>query len=320
MAKKAKPLPPTFEQVVAEYADLWQSMTIRKDRKAAARAAAKAVLDGKARYLAVEGQTGVPWYVVGIIHKMECACHFGKHLHNGDPLTDKTVQVPAGRPAKGQPPFPWEYSACDALRYDKLDRVNEWTVERIAFELEKYNGWGVRLYRHQPTAYLWSFTNHYTAGKYIRDGVWSPTAVSKQTGAMALLAVLMEMDPTVRPPVAIAAPEAIDETETLPKAPAEPDAPDVTLTQLAKTSRKASLVLRTQQALGGIVGGFGTLTVADAMGQAQEISNAVRTVLADNIVLVLVVGGLAVWGVAALIGHYVVDDKRSGRYIESGAE
>ena len=36
------------------------------------------------------------------------------------------------------------------------------------------------------SAYLWSFTNIYTGGKYIADGVWDEKAISKQVGVAAL--------------------------------------------------------------------------------------------------------------------------------------
>ena len=67
-----------------------------------------------------------------------------------------------------------------------------WSIERISFELERYNGFGYR--RNHPTVkspYLWSCTNHYTSGKYVGDGKFSMTAVSAQVGAMAVLKQLV---------------------------------------------------------------------------------------------------------------------------------
>ena len=40
--------------------------------------------------------------------------------------------------------------------------------------------------------YLWSYTAIYTAGKYVADGKWSDTAVSKQCGGMAILKHLVD--------------------------------------------------------------------------------------------------------------------------------
>ena len=39
----------------------------------------------QARYDQVANATGVPWYVIGIIHEMEGGLNFTTHLHNGDP-------------------------------------------------------------------------------------------------------------------------------------------------------------------------------------------------------------------------------------------
>jgi hypothetical protein len=74
------------------------------------------------------------------------------------------------------------------LRLKRLDKITDWSGERIAYELERFNGWGYRL--HHPTTlspYLWSGSQHYARGKYIADGVWSSTSVSQQIGAMVVL-------------------------------------------------------------------------------------------------------------------------------------
>jgi lysozyme family protein len=54
--------------------------------------------------------------------------------------------------------------------------------------LERFNGFGYRRHDiniHSP--YLWSFSNHYTKGKFVADNTFSATAVSKQCGAAVLL-------------------------------------------------------------------------------------------------------------------------------------
>jgi hypothetical protein len=125
---------------------------------------------------------------------MEASQNFKAHLHNGDPLTARTVQVPAGRPKKGKPPFSWEESAADALAMRGLGVKTDWSLSGMLYQLEGYNGWGYRLHHpHVLTPYLWSFSNHYTSGKYVADGTWSDTAVSKQCGAAVLLRRLAEL-------------------------------------------------------------------------------------------------------------------------------
>lgn len=71
-----------------------------------------------------------------------------------------------------------------------------WTMERVLYESESYNGFGYRN-RGVPSAYLWSGTNRYTSGKYVADGKWSATAVDKQMGIAALFRAIARADPTV---------------------------------------------------------------------------------------------------------------------------
>ena len=52
-----------------------------------------------------------PWFFLGVIHAMESRFNFERHLHNGDPLSARTVRVPKGFPKAGNPPFTWEVSA-----------------------------------------------------------------------------------------------------------------------------------------------------------------------------------------------------------------
>ena len=126
--------------------------------------------------------------MVGIIHSLEAGGDFTRHLHNGDPLTARTTHVPAGRPKTGKPPFTWEQSAIDALRGQGLAAWKDWSVPGTLFQLEGYNGFGYRDHHPDvPSPYLWSCSNHYTRGKYVADGRFSPTAVSQQVGAALLL-------------------------------------------------------------------------------------------------------------------------------------
>jgi lysozyme family protein len=187
----------TFEDLRDNYARLWSTMTLRADWAQKAADAALRIFSNKDNYRTVESLTGVPWFVVGLIHRMESDLDFNLHLHNGDPLTARTCNEPVGRPLSGRPPFLWLDSAADAIRYDKLDQVPQWTCERLAFQLEKYNGFRSRTEHSINTPYLWSGTNHYDRGKFIRDNVWDGTAVSKQVGAMPILRRLMQLDASI---------------------------------------------------------------------------------------------------------------------------
>jgi lysozyme family protein len=183
-----------FEELQLELINLWSTCSVSPHRLAEVNKTAKQVRQNKDRYQKVAETIGsIPWYVVGIIHSMEAGLRFDKHLHNGDPLTSKTVQVPKGRPLTGKAPYTWEQSAVDALKLKGLHKVAEWPVERCLYELERYNGWGYRLYHPNISSpYLWSYTDNYTKGKYVADGKWDASAVSRQCGAAALLKVLSE--------------------------------------------------------------------------------------------------------------------------------
>jgi len=190
-AKAARALSATwvdFPDVRAEYAALWSDMVIREDKFADVDWTVQRIISDKEAYLNVERITGVPWFVVAVIHSLEASGDFSCHLHNGDPLTDRTVNVPEGRPPDGEPPFSWEDSAADALAYDELTSVTDWSVQHVAYRLEAFNGWGYRTaHANVKSPYLWSFSNHYEQGKYVADGRWDENAVSAQCGAMVLL-------------------------------------------------------------------------------------------------------------------------------------
>lgn len=164
----------------------WTTARIKPEWEADIRRTADKIVSGRPRYQKVEEETGVPWQLVGILHEMECDCDFGKHLHNGDPLTARTVRVPAGRPLEGKPPFRWHDSAVDALQRLGWHRVPSWQITKALDMLERYNGLGYRS-KGIPSPYLWSGTTAYVKGKYVRDGVFDPEAVSKQIGAAPLL-------------------------------------------------------------------------------------------------------------------------------------
>ncbi|NIG57593.1 hypothetical protein [Chitinophaga sp. Cy-1792] len=130
----------------------------------------------------------IPWYFIACVHYLECTFSFKKHLHNGDPLTGYTVQIPVGRPKVGHPPpFTFEESAVDALKLMGFDKVSSWKLPFILRKLEAYNGFGYFLYYNINSPYLWSFSNHYTKGKYVKDRKFDKEAVSAQLGSAVIL-------------------------------------------------------------------------------------------------------------------------------------
>jgi lysozyme family protein len=211
---------PKLSDLRHEYEDLFNTCVITKP--VPVQEVVNTILKNENRYESVAKTSNVPWFVIAAIHNMECSLDFRQHLHNGDPLSKKTVDVPAGRPPIWDKTRTWEESALDALSYDNLTSWTDWSIAGICYELEAYNGWGYR--RHGiHTPYLWSFTNHYTGGKYTADGVWSESAVSDQCGCAAVLRRLAELgkltfsdQPIPQPNM----PPAVSFSEAIPADPA----------------------------------------------------------------------------------------------------
>lgn len=158
---------------------------------------ARRLTDPKAqiRYARVEGLTGVPRNVIAVIHEREASQNWNTQLGQGDPLHQVSTHVPRGRG-----PFEtWEDGACDALKVcPPFAATNkDWSIGGMLTILEEYNGLGYAN-KGVPSPYIWSGTDQYAAGKYIADGVYSPTTVDHQLGCAALLSRMMEMQ---KPPV-----------------------------------------------------------------------------------------------------------------------
>jgi lysozyme family protein len=179
-----------FASLKAEYAAWNAACQPRPERKGEIAYYLKRLNQGRALYEQVGRQLNIPWAFIGITHGMECGFNFKAHLHNGDPLTARTVQVPKGRPAAGAPPFTWSQSATDALIYKGYHQVADWSVPHMLHLFERYNGMGYRR-RGVPTPYLWSYSNLYEKGKFVQDGRFDPNAVSKQCGAALMLKAVL---------------------------------------------------------------------------------------------------------------------------------
>jgi lysozyme family protein len=184
---------PKFDDLKPEYTRLFQTCQIREAHRAEINWAMGKLVDQKnqVRWLPAAQEVCLPWYFVGLTHYMECGLDFHAHLHNGDPLTERTVQVPENRPKVWNPPSDWTSSAVDSLTLEGFANQADWSIARTLYRFETNNGFGSRrngIY----TPYLWSFSNHYARGKFIADGVWDPDAVSKQVGAAVILKAMVE--------------------------------------------------------------------------------------------------------------------------------
>lgn len=175
-----------FDVLAGEYRALFDACVPDPARQAQIDAQLRKMRPGEMRYRALGERLGIPWFFIAIVHSLECGSNFTLHLHNGDPLSDRTTHVPAGRPATGQPPFTWEASAEDALRMKGFVGERDWTLAPMLFRWENFNGMGYRL-RGLASPYLWSFSNLYRKGLFVADHAFDGEAVSRQCGAAVLL-------------------------------------------------------------------------------------------------------------------------------------
>lgn len=175
------------------YAKQWDSMKIKAGREAEFKQLASFAIANKARYKIIELRTGVPWYMIAALHRRESDADFRTYLGNGDPLSRKTSNVPAGRG-----PFPtFEAGAIDALKYDGLTSVSDWRLEKVLYYAELFNGAGYDM-RGLPSPYLWGGTNIQKPGKYVGDGRWSSSAVDGQPGVAPLIWEIAQLDPSIK--------------------------------------------------------------------------------------------------------------------------
>src|SRR5690349_1458630 len=108
-------------------------------------------LSAKTRYEAVSAATGVPWFVIAVIHEREASQSWAANLAQGDPWNKPSIHIP-----KGQGPFAsWEQAAINALTRTPpyAAHNSDWSAGGTATLLERYNGTGYAA-RNLPSPYV----------------------------------------------------------------------------------------------------------------------------------------------------------------------
>lgn len=176
----------TFEATQAGYRNMWRAAAIKGGADdALANTFADRIIAGEARYRVVQAATHVPWFFVGALHMRESSCNFDGVLHNGEKIIGtgrQTTLVPAGR----GPFSSWEEAAIDAMKLKDLHRIQAWTVERMLYSAEVYNGLGYTS-KGVNSPYVWAGTTLEQAGKYVADHVFDRSAEDTQLGVAAVL-------------------------------------------------------------------------------------------------------------------------------------
>lgn len=282
-----------FDAVSREYATLWDTMQIVRDESVMTRTVEK-IIACRSAYEEVEKLTGVPWYFVGICDMREGGGGARRHLHNGDSLARPTVQVPANRPP-GKGPFTFIQSAVDALQIKGLDKITAWPIERLAYEFERFNGFGYRSARiNIPSPYLWGGTNHQQPGKYIRDHVFSKTVMDTQHGCMPLLKLIAAECDVLIPSIYGATANA---AEPSPASNSKAEQPGMSPAEkVAYTTGGTLTVASIERAINDPAGTMSTL-VAVKGSSAQLLSGVSFTgVLAPMLILTAALGAAYFWG------------------------
>lgn len=194
----------------------WDEAKLTRDFKSPAQRLVGS--NAKQRYLTVSGKTGVPWWFIAVVHEREASQAWSLSLAQGDPWNKPSVHVPANRG-----PFnSWEEAAVDALVEcaPHAARNTDWSAGGALTMLEQYNGLGY--FSHGiPSPYIWSGTDQYKSGKYVKDGVFDPNAVDSQLGCAGLLKTMMELDQSIT----FAGQPATPVRPKPPEVPKQPPAP-----------------------------------------------------------------------------------------------
>jgi lysozyme family protein len=190
---------PTNAAMIAANAGRWSRAHIHAEWQKVIDATADRLTlpANKVRFQTVERNEGVKWFAVAIIKEREAGADpaFKLSIAQGDPWASPSRHVPAGR----GPFVSWEGAAHDALVdcAPYAARWHDWSIGGLLTILEKYNGVGYAA-KGLPSPYVWSATDQYVKGKYVRDGVFDPEFVDRQIGCAALLIAMQKRDPSIQ--------------------------------------------------------------------------------------------------------------------------
>lgn len=151
-------------------------------------------LTAKQMYQEVQTLTNVPWWFTAVAHERECSQDWHGSLAQGDPWNQRSTHVP-----KNRGPFKsWVEAAVDALVHCAPFAASnrDWSIGGALEKLEEYNGLGYAA-RGIASPYIWSGTDQYHGGKYVRDGVFDVNAYDQQLGCAGLLMAMVQIDPTI---------------------------------------------------------------------------------------------------------------------------
>lgn len=178
-------------------ASLDAPLAYRPGYEALAYRTAHRLYENVSRYTALQTYCGgtVPVVFFMCAHERESDGAWNTYLGNGERLDRVTTMVPTGR----GPFASFEDGAKDAVKIEGLDRRTNWTRAELAFELEGFNGFGY-YYKGLPSPYIWAGSTIQRPGKYVADGLFDPTVMDPQLGALLVYDQLVQLYPALALP------------------------------------------------------------------------------------------------------------------------
>jgi lysozyme family protein len=174
------------------YQELFTSCQIRSSWLERIASVAEYIVNKRSQYAPIEAQTTTPWWFIGILHYRE-ANFQDAHLHNGDPLTNRTIRFPEGRPLASPAngiAYTFFESAVDALCMMKYDKAKDRSAGAWLWRFEMWDGFDYAK-RGINSEYLWNGTNHFGSGAnqgiFVAEGQFDPFGKSDRVGAGAIL-------------------------------------------------------------------------------------------------------------------------------------
>lgn len=271
--------------LLAENTKRWRKAKFDPSKQAAARSVARKLVaaEAKARYEGIADRIAkmghnIPWWVIAVIHDREClkqrdgSLSWSCNIAQGSPFSVRSKIIPRNGPFRS-----FEDAAVDALvvQAPRAALNTDWSAGGVMTILERYNGLGYAK-KGRPSPYIWSGTDQYVKGKYVRDGVYDPNVVDAQLGVAIVLSEMQKLDHTIV---------------------FDGDAPKQT-----KVSRKKEVTTA-----GGIMlaAGTGARTAADAGNH--------WAIIAAILVVGVVLAGIAIWKISKKKKSEVENNERDYR-------
>lgn len=203
------------QALIAKNEARWKAVEFHPAALSQAMVVAKRLVAAKENYVTISNKTGVPWYIIAVIHEREASQRWDRSIAQGDPWNRVSIHVPKGRGAFSS----WNDAACDALTNcaPYASRWSDWSMGGALTLLELYNGLG---YENHGIAspYIWSGTNQYISGKYVADGVFDAGTVDSQLGCAVLIKAIETLCPALYATPSVT-PEPTPEETTAIEAP-----------------------------------------------------------------------------------------------------